>query len=169
MDEAVATIDGIVMSTNSKGKAKAPTLEDRVTKLEHDFEKSGSKIMRIDQSRAGHASRLLMLERSLQAARDRLDAITPQLIEAQLAELNPRVESVARRFQALIVRDCVFTEVMHATRYGQREFVLRGLLAVWDRNDDWWLERDGPRWTIKAWQKFLAVVSTSEKLSLIHI
>jgi hypothetical protein len=99
--------------------------------------------------------RLGAAERKLKVVGDRVGRIDPQGIEPALAAMDERATVLSRRLQALLLRDCVFTEVLRSVSREDRDYLIRGLLSVWDQSDDWWLERDGEEWSIKKWRDAL--------------
>lgn len=112
----------------------------------------------------GLRERMKSVEDLLKKMSARLDGIEPQTIEATLRVVEPRVDTLATRINALLVRDCVFTEVMRSVKYGEREFILRSLLLLWDEPDAYWLKRSNERWTIAWWRRYLTALAANPDL-----
>ncbi|MFM2193448.1 MAG: hypothetical protein RLZZ460_118 [Chloroflexota bacterium] len=87
-------------------------------------------------------SRVIAAEKRITLLAKRLGQIEPQKVEALLAGLEDRAANLSRRFEALIVRDCVWTEVTRSCSGEQRLKVMSGILDAAGEDDEWWVSRD---------------------------
>jgi hypothetical protein len=89
-------------------------------------------------------------ERQVKKVSERLDRIDPHSIEPLLSSLEGRVGFLNGRFEALLLRNCVFSEVLRSCDGNVREMVLASMMRVWDMDDAWWLSRG--QLSVKEWR-----------------
>lgn len=89
----------------------------------------------------------------------RLNKIEPHKVEKQLDQIAPRVDELAKRLQAMIIRVTVCTEIAYAARIlepTRTNGICAALIDLLDRPDEYWRSKEHR--TIGDWLKDVAPV-----------